>query len=188
MGGVAPDYPIRTERLLLRPFTGLDLEALHSWQSREDVVRYLYGGPRTLEESADQLMTRAAVPWPSKAGEDLSLAVELDGEVVGEVVLKWLSEANRQGEIGYVLHPDHHGRGIAVEASEVLLRLAFEELGLHRVVAQCDPRNTASWRVMEKLGMRREAHFRHNEVFKGEWGDVYVYALLEDEWSASSGT
>ncbi|MFF5096836.1 MULTISPECIES: GNAT family N-acetyltransferase [Actinosynnema] len=183
-----PDYPIRTERLLLRPFTGADLDALHSWQSREDVVRYLYGGVRTLEESADQLMSRAAVTWPSKAAEELSLAVELDGEVVGEAVLKWLSEEHRQGEIGYVLHPDHHGRGIAVEASEALLRLAFEGLGLHRVIAQCDPRNTASWRVMEKLGMRREAHLRHCEVFKGEWGDVYTYALLEDEWSASSGT
>lgn len=177
-----PDYPIRTERLLLRPFTPADHAALHSWQSHPDVVRYLYGGTRTPEETAESLALKCSVTWPAKAGDHLALAVERDGEVIGEVVLKWHSEEHRQGEIGYIFHPDHRGRGYATEASRVVLRLAFENLGLHRVTASCDARNEASWRVMERLGMRREAHFRHNEWFKGGWGDEFVYAVLEDEW------
>ncbi|GGP64714.1 GNAT family N-acetyltransferase [Saccharothrix coeruleofusca] len=177
-----PDYPIRTERLLLRPFTPADHAALHSWQSRPDVVRYLYGGPRTHEQTAESLALKCSVTWPSEEGQHLALALQRGDEVIGETVLKWHSREHRQGEIGYILHPDHHGRGYATEASRAMLRLAFENLGLHRVTASCDARNEASWRVMERLGMRREAHFRHNEWFKGGWGDEMIYAMLEDEW------
>ncbi|MEU6152023.1 GNAT family protein [Actinosynnema sp. NPDC047251] len=180
-----PAYPIRTERLLLRPFTHADHAALHSWQSLPEVVRYLYGEAKTPEETTESLALKTAVTWPAKEGEHLSLAVEHDGRVIGETVLKWLNEEHRQGEIGYIFHPDHYGRGYATEASRVMLRLGFENLGLHRIVASCDASNGASWRVMERLGMRREAHFRHAEVFKGAWGEEFVYAILEDEWRAS---
>jgi RimJ/RimL family protein N-acetyltransferase len=179
---IEPDFPIRTERLELRPFTPDDFAALHSWQSRPDVVRYLYGEARTPEQTADNLAGKIAVTWPPKGGEWLFLAVVRSGKVIGEVVLKHLNEEHRQGEVGYIFHPDHHGRGYATEAAREVLRLGFENLGLHRIVASCDARNDASWKVMERLGMRREAHFRHNEVFKGEWGEEFVYAILEDEW------
>ncbi|MEU5692994.1 GNAT family protein [Actinosynnema sp. NPDC020468] len=181
---MAPDYPIRTERLSLRPFDLDDRAALYSWQAREDVARYLYSAPRSVEESAASLAAKIAVGWPVPEGEMLSLAVERDGVVVGEAVLKHLSEQHRQGEVGYILHPDHHGFGYATEAARAVLRLGFEDLGLHRIAAVCHAGNDASWRVMEKLGMRREAHFRHAVMFKGEWVETVVYALLEDEWRA----
>ncbi|WP_433262148.1 GNAT family N-acetyltransferase [Actinosynnema sp. CS-041913] len=181
-----PHYPIHTERLLLRPFTLADHAALHSWQSRPDVVRYLYGEAKTPEQTTESLAMKAAVTWPGKEGEHLSLAVERDGRVIGEAVLKWLNEEHRQGEIGYIFHPDHHGNGYATEASRAMLRLGFDNLGLHRIVASCDAFNEPSWRVMERLGMRREAHFRHHEVFKGDWGEEFVYAILEDEWRATT--
>ncbi|MCW2947645.1 MAG: GCN5-related N-acetyltransferase, partial [Actinoallomurus sp.] len=91
---------------------------------------------------------------------------------------------HRQGEVGYIFHPDHGGRGYATEAAEVVLRLGFEELGLHRIVGRLDGRNTASARVLERLGLRREAHFVQNELVKGEWTDEVVYAMLADEWRA----
>jgi RimJ/RimL family protein N-acetyltransferase len=75
----------------------------------------------------------------------------------------------------------HHGRGLVREAAVVMLRLGFRELGLHRIIGRCDGRNTASARLMERLGMRREAHFRQNEIVKGEWTDEYVYAMLAME-------
>jgi RimJ/RimL family protein N-acetyltransferase len=177
-----PTYPIQTPRLLLRPFTHNDHAALHSWQSRPDVVRYLYGEARTPEETTESLALKSAVTWPEKEGEHLSLAVELNKEVIGEAVLKYLSEPHRQGEIGYILHPDHQGHGYATEAAGAMLRLGFENLGLHRIIASCDAFNGASWRVMERLGMRKEAHFKHNEIFKGAWGEEFIYAILEDEW------
>ena len=104
--------------------------------------------------------------------------------VIGDATLFLLSAEHRQGEIGFLFHPDHHGRGYATEAAELLLQLAFEEFTLHRVIGRLEPRNEASVRVLERLGMRREAHFVENEFVKGEWQSELVYALLEREWRA----
>lgn len=182
-----PTYPIATRRLLLRPFTMDDLEALHAIQSRPDVTRYLMWGPRSLGEVRDVLAKRARTTTLEAEGETLVLAMGLpdSGALVGDVNLHWISFEHRQGEIGFVLHPDHHGQGLAGEAAAVMLRLGFEELGLHRIIGRCDGRNAASAKVMERLGMRREAHFRQNEIVKGEWTDELVYALLADEWPAA---
>ena len=179
-----PDYPITTDRLLLRPFTPDDLDALNSFQSRADVARYLYWGPRSRAESAAALAKRVHSSTLTKEGQFLAVAVELaaTGQLIGDLNLEWLSSEHRQGEIGFVFHPDHHGKGLAAEATTELLRLGFEDLGLHRIIGRCDGRNTASAALMERLGMREEAHLRENEIVKGEWTDELVYAMLEDEW------
>ncbi len=182
---LTPTYPIITERLLLRPFAAADLDALAAIQSRPEVVRYLYWGPRPRAEVAVALERRLEQTRIVVEGDALVLAVVVreTGTLVGDVMLWWRSAEHRQGEIGYVFHPDHAGRGYATEASRAALRLGFEDLGLHRIAARCDARNVASARVMERLGMRREAHLRENEFVKGEWCDELVYALLEDEWA-----
>jgi RimJ/RimL family protein N-acetyltransferase len=182
-----PTYPIRTRRLLLRPFTADDLAALYAIQSRPDVTRYLLWGPRSLPEVREVLAKRARSVTLEDEGDTLNLAMTLpeSGALVGDVSLHWVSAEHRLGEVGFVLHPDHHGKGYAGEAAAVMLRLGFEELGLHRVIGRCDARNTASAKVLERLGMRREAHFRQNELIKGEWTDELVYAMLADEWPAA---
>ncbi|WP_344865902.1 GNAT family protein [Amycolatopsis ultiminotia] len=179
-----PDYPIVTGRLVLRPFRPEDLDALNSFQSRADVARYLYWGPRSRAESAAALAKRVHSSTVSDEGQFLAVAVELTetGQLIGDLTLEYVSAEHRQGEIGFVFHPDHHGRGLALEAAGELLRLGFEELGLHRIVGRCDGRNQASSALMERLGMRREAHLRENEMVKGVWTDELVYAVLEDEW------
>jgi RimJ/RimL family protein N-acetyltransferase len=124
----------------------------------------------------------------SAEGDTLALAIvprEL-GILVGDCVLTITSGVHRQGEIGFVVHPEHQGRGYATEASHELLRIAFEDLGLHRVVGRLEPRNLASGRVLEKLGMRREAHLVENEFVKGEWQSELVYAILDREWRSGS--
>jgi RimJ/RimL family protein N-acetyltransferase len=180
-----PDYPISTSRLLLRPFRPDDLDALHAIQSREDVTRYLYWDPRSRAEVAEKLAERTAMTAIRKEGDSLLLAVTLrdSGTLIGDVNLWWLSEEHRQGEIGFVFHPDHHGHGYGGEAATEMLRLGFEGLGLHRIIGRADGRNTASARLMEKLGMRREAHLVENEFVKGEWTDEVVYAMLAREWA-----
>src|SRR6266516_2403215 len=148
-----PTYPILTRRLLLRPFAMDDLADLHAIQSRPDVTRYLMWRPRSLAEVREVLAKRARTTTLEDQGDALNLAMTLpeSGTLVGDVSLRWVSAKHRQGEIGFVLRP------------------GFEGLGLHRVVGRCDARNTASAKVMERLGMRREAHFRQNEIVKGEW-------------------
>ena len=187
----APGWPLETERLLLRPFEERDLEALHAIHSDESVVRWLYNDVRTPEESRELLAHKIAGAALRGEGEWLSAAVALrqSGELVGDVSLLWASEVHRQGELGFVFHPSHQGNGYATEASRPMLAFAFEELGLHRVVGRLEPRNAGSARVLEKLGMRREAHLVENEWVKGEWQSELVYALLAREWrDGSPGT
>ena len=186
-----PTYPLRTERLLLRPFDDDDLEAVYETHSRGDITRYLYWEPRTRDEALEMVERRKLETAIETEGDGLHLVAQLHDSpaMVGHVSLQWVSREHRQGEIGFVLHPDHHGRGYATEASAAVLRLGFEGLDLHRIVGRCDGRNIASARVMERLGMRREAHLLENEFIKGEWTDELVYAILADEWrTAGSGS
>ncbi|MFE9655444.1 GNAT family N-acetyltransferase [Micromonospora sp. NPDC006431] len=183
---LVPDLPLRTDRLVLRAFTADDLAALTAYRSRPEVTRYLYHEPYDDAAAAgaiERLRGRTAVRAP---GDVLNLAMVLPatGELIGDVLLTWTSGEHQQGEIGYVLHPDHTGRGYVTEAAREMLRLGFEGLGLHRIVGRLDARNSASARVLERLGMRREAHLRENEFVKGEWTDEVVYAMLGREWRA----
>lgn len=183
---LAPSYPVETERLLLRPIDPVgDVDALHAYQSLPQVCRYVPFEPRTREEIAERLRNPERVLWAlMEPGQALDLAIVLreTGELVGDIVLFWRDATN--GEIGYVVHPDHQGRGIATEAARAMLRLAFEDLGLHRVMARIDQRNPASAAVLTKLGMRREAVLVENEWFKGEWSTEEDFAILDREWRA----
>lgn len=181
-----PTYPIETDRLLLRPYAPADLDAFHAIVRRPDVNRYLYSEPRNRDEAREVLAKLAAKVGIDDDHEDLLLAVVArdSGAVMGHVTLERASREHGQGEIGYVLHPDHHGQGYATEAATPMLRMGFEVLGLHRIVGRLDARNSASARVLERLGMRREAHLRENELVKGEWCDELVYAMLASEWHA----
>jgi RimJ/RimL family protein N-acetyltransferase len=179
-----PTYPVKTARLLLRPFTKDDLTALHSFQSRPDVARYLYWEPRSRAETAKALAGKIENTTLTEPGETLSLAVELveTAELIGDLTLHWISSEHRSGEIGFVFNPKHQGHGYAAESATELLRMGFEDLGLHRIIGRCDGRNIPSASLMEGLGMRREAHLRENELVKGEWTDELVYAMLASEW------
>lgn len=187
---VRPRYPIETARLSLRPVVAGDLDDVHAYYSRPEVTRYLYQDARDLDESREALERYSRLTEIEGDGDGLVLAAVLRdvGRVIGQVNLQWSSEEHRQGEIGFVFNPDYHGRGLAAEAALVMLRLGFEELRLHRVTGRCDARNLASARLMERLGMRREAHLVENEFVKGEWTDELVYAMLEQEWWASRPT
>jgi RimJ/RimL family protein N-acetyltransferase len=102
--------------------------------------------------------------------------------VIRDVRIRAGKLRDRQGEIGWVFHPEYHGRGYATEAARELVQMALDDLGMHRVWAQLDPRNLASARVCERLGMRQEAHLREESWFKGQWGDLAIYAILQTEW------
>ena len=148
--------------------------------------RYLYWGLRSRSELESVLagkIERARLERPGD-GVDFAVIVRATGTLAGSVSLTWPDSEHRQGEIGFILNPAHHGNGYATEAARALLRVAFEELHLHRVCGRVDARNTASARVLERLGMRREAHLVENELVKGEWTDEAIYALLAREWTA----
>ncbi len=92
--------------------------------------------------------------------------------------------AQSKGEIGWSLNPIYQRQGNATEEPQVLLTYGFAHRKLHRITSICDTRNTASFRLMERLGMRREGHLRQSQFIKGSWQDEYIYALFDDEWLA----
>jgi len=151
-------------------------------------VRWLYWGPRSEAEVREWLHGQIARARDApETGVALAVDLIATGEMTGHVSLSVEVPAQRQGEIGFIFHPDHQGSGYATEAARALLALAFEAYGLHRVSGRLEARNVASARVLERLGMRREAHLVENEWVKGEWQSELVYALLEREWRALSG-
>ncbi len=179
-----PTYPLETERLLLRPFNVDDLDAVYGLESRPDVMRFLYWEPRTRDESRVSLERRLKMTAIDEEGGALRLAVLLkeSTELIGDMSLSLRSREHRQGEIGFMFHPAHHGHGYATEAGTAVLKVGFETLGLHRIVGSCDARNVASARLLERLGMRLEATLRETEYVKGVWCDELIYAMLAEEW------
>lgn len=184
-----PLLPARTDRLTLRVAVPGDVDAVHAYRSRPEVCRYLPFEPQTRE----QVSARVASDWQrtelTEPQHALNLVVvdDASGRPIGDTMLRLRSLEDRHAEIGYVFHPDVRGNGFATEAARELLRIGFEDFRLHRISADLDARNGPSARLLERLGMRREAHFRKESRFKGEWADLLVYAMLAEEWDARGG-
>lgn len=184
------EIELRTERLLLRPFREADLDRLAAIQSLPEVARYMYWEPANREEAEALLAQWAAGTRLARDDDAVTLAVIRleDGLMLGQSTVFLRSAEHRQVEVGYVFHPDSGGQGYATEATRAMVDLAFEDLEAHRVFARTDARNTPSAALLRRLGFRQEAHFREAEIFKGEWGDELVFAVLAPEWRAASPT
>jgi RimJ/RimL family protein N-acetyltransferase len=178
--------PLRTQRLRIRALTPADIDDVFAYESDPEVCRYLPYEPRSRDEVAEKLAQWSAALAMAGEGDFWRLAIERAGEpgVIGDIYFALKSTRDGTGEIGWVLHPGHNRHGYMTEAATAILDLAFTELGLHRVTAMLDARNTASAALCLRLGMRREAHFVADQWFKGEWSDTQVYALLAREWAA----
>jgi len=187
-GQALPERTVRTERLTLRAGTADDVEATFAYRRLEPVARWITQLPADLETY------RAAFTDPARLAA--TMIVELDGRIIGDVMLKvedaWAQAEvadqarGAQAELGWVLDPAFTWHGYATEAARELLRVCFEDLGVRRVVAGCFADNEASWRLMERIGMRRETHSVRDGLHRsGQWLDGYAYAVLADEWATA---
>ena len=181
------DLTGETDRMLLRPYRLSDYDDFADMHGREEVARYLLWEPRDAEASRGALQRHRTLTLDNDGDAVILAGFEKDtGAFVGEFVLFLRSVEHRGGEIGYILHPDGQGRGLATEGARAMLQLGFETMRMHRIIARLDARNAASAAVLAKLEMRREAHFARNEIVKGEWTDEVVYAILAEEWASRS--
>ncbi len=182
---------LTTERLLLRAFEESDAPVLYAYRNDPEVSRYQgWETPYSLERALTAIRRKLEHP-PGSPGHYYQVAVELrtTGQQVGDVAFK-VADAEtpddaRLAEIGFTFAREHQGNGYATEAACRLLAYLFEEMAVHRVCAHCDVLNGASSRVLERLGMRREAHVVEAVWFKGYWSSEYVYAILRREWEAA---
>ena len=169
--------PTETQRLILRRFRESDLEDLHAYLANPNVVAFEPYKPMSLAETAENLKWRISTP------EMIAVELKDTGRLIGNVYLG--KREFDSLEIGFVFHDGYWNRGFARESCEKLITLAFQE-GVHRIWAECDPANTHSWKLLERLGFSREAHLRQNVYFwkDGEgnpiWKDTYIYALLNE--------
>lgn len=177
--------PLVTERLTLRALGPDDASFHAALFGRPEVVRYLYDDVLTGEPVLAHLAQRYWHGLPDE-GEFVNLGVAFEGRLIGEVGLGLTSRAYDTYEIGYVFTPESGGQGLATEAVRALVDVVFTHLGAHRVVGCLDARNTASTRLLERLGFRHEALLVANEFVKGEWCDESTYAVLAQEWLARS--
>ncbi|PFU06090.1 GNAT family N-acetyltransferase [Bacillus thuringiensis] len=154
---------IKTERLLIRKFEFKDWQAVHEYTSDINVMKYIPEGVFTEENTRN---------FP---------VVLIDKDIlIGHIVFhKYFGEHTY--EIGWVFNPKYFNKGYASEAAKATLKYGFKEMKLHRIIATCQPQNTPSYRVMEKIGMRREGYFRKCIPHGNEWWDEYYYAILEEE-------
>ena len=180
---VPPVWPLRTERLALRPYEPGDVGAFTAAWASEEWTSLLLSRSMNPAEVAEMVRRRRDLG----DGLFVSLVVEHDGEVVGDSMLHLQGTGLSEGEIGWTILPQHGGRGFATEAARAVLRLGFEHYGLRRVVANLDARNERSAALCERLGMRRESHKIGDFWSKGTWTDSYEYALLAEEWRAARG-
>lgn len=182
---------LETERLILRPFCAGDFAAVHAYGSVPENVKYMLWGPNR-EEDTRAFLRECEADWRADPIRDYEFAVTCkpDGRVIGGCNIM-RGNSSHEAMLGWILHRDYWRQGITPEAARAMLAYCFGTLGLHRVYATCHAENYGSYRVMEKIGMRREAHF-HKSRFKrvgGKevWFDELHYAILKDEWAAQTG-
>lgn len=168
---------IETERLIIKTFTEYDWQDVLAYTSREDVMKYIPEGVFS-EEDAKKFVQ-------DHAGEGAKyFPVRIKGEetIIGHITFfKYFGDHTY--EIGWVFNPNYFNKGYATEAAWAFLNYGFTKMNLHRIIATCQPENIPSYRVMEKIGMRREGYFKKCIPHGDSWWDEYYYAVLAEEWN-----
>jgi ribosomal-protein-alanine N-acetyltransferase len=174
---------LETERLVLREFEESDLQAIQEYASDPEVVRYMGWGPNS-EDDTRAFLKRALEQRRQQPRVEYGLAIILKAESrpIGSGGITIANLDQKEAELGCCFNRHFWGQGYATEAARTFVAFGFEELGLHRIYATCDPANVASAHVMEKIGMQREGRLREHRWRKGRWRDSYLYAILEQEW------
>jgi RimJ/RimL family protein N-acetyltransferase len=176
---------LRTGRLLLRPFSTTDVDDSVAYRDDEEFARYLPWVPQPFtRRDAEEFVARNVLePWETSP----TFAVVLAGCVVGNINLE-VDAKHQNAMLGYAIGRDHWGKGLTPEAGRAVIGWGFDTFKLAKIWASTDLRNQRSWRVMEKLGMRREGVLRSHNVSRGQRIDEVSYGLLREEWDALSGT
>lgn len=173
--------PLALGDLTIRRVILPDTDNLLEYLSDPEVARHQYWEPFTATTVAELLESQSQVRT-GDPGSPLVLVVVFEGKVIGDIQLTITSPEHGQGEVGFSFNSRYGGRGFATRALAATLGFGFVQLGLHRVTAATFVENERAWRLMERVGMRREAHFIHDGFVRGRWVDVFGYAMLADEW------
>jgi [ribosomal protein S5]-alanine N-acetyltransferase len=176
---------LETHRLLMRDFVEADWQAVFAYQSAPLYLRYNSWTHRTESDICKfiQMFIGEQKEQP-RTKFQLAIILKEENQLIGNCGIRINDLEMREANIGYELNTQYWGQGYATEAAQAVVKLGFEELGMHRIWSWCVAQNLASVRVLEKIGMRREGHLREKELIKGRWYDNFLYAILDHEWKA----
>jgi RimJ/RimL family protein N-acetyltransferase len=182
-------FRLETDRLIIRRFTNDDLEAFLAYRNDPEVAKWQGWSVPYPREKAVEFIEEMKNRDPNEPGEWLQIAIvtKAENEFIGDGAFFIKKDDNRQAYVGCTIAQKHWRKGYGVEATRRLLEYLFETRGIHRVIAETDVENAASYSTLERLGFRREAHLVENIWFKGNWASEYHYAMLEREWKLLSG-
>ena len=181
--GLNERVELRTERLLLRPFEFGDVDDVLAYASEPDVGRYLLlPRPYTRDNAVEYVARQVLEEWSTRP----AFAIVFEGHVVGGIGLR-VDERDKRAELGYALGKPQWGRGLTPEAAGAVVGWGFERYALNKVGAYAALNNRQSWRVMEKLGMTREAVLRSHAKLWDEYVDDVYYGVLRKEWESGAG-
>lgn len=175
-----------TPRLTLREFVLDDWQAVLDYQRDPCYLRFYHGEDRT-EADAREFVAGFVASQRQTPRWRYQLAITLRGHLIGNCGIRVHDFRQREAHIGYELDHRFWGHGYGTEAAREIVRFGFETLNMHRIWAECVAENTASARVLERVGMQREGCLREKEFIKGRWHDRLIYAVLESEWAGLSG-
>jgi RimJ/RimL family protein N-acetyltransferase len=179
---------ITTSRLCLRRISEGDIDALYAIFSNPEVMRYWSSPPIPDRDAAtDRLSNELHGDFEQRKFLKWGIAQRTDDTLIGTATLFNLDLDHRRAEIGYALGRAHWGNGYMNEALRALLAYTFDELNLHRLEADVDPRNIASIKTLERLGFQREGYLRERWQVAGEIQDAFFYGLLRPDWERVSG-
>ncbi len=174
--------PIATERLSLRAMRVSDAPDMFAYAHRDDVTEYLtWFSHRRLEDTRDYL-TEVGRRYRTGDFYDWAIICREDGRMIGTCGFTSFNYNSDSAEVGYVLNPDYHGRGLATEALRAVMNFGFQELSLHRIEAHYIEGNTASRRLMERVGMQFEGYAREAMLIKGRYRTIGTCAILRREY------
>ena len=177
---------ILTQRLRLSRLVAIDAPALFEYRSDTEVCRFQSFSPGSLAD-AESFIARIEANGFDTPGTWFQFAIRLRESdlVVGDIGAHFVRNDPRQVEIGFTVSPAYQRQGFGSESVSGLISYLLSDCGKHRVFASVDPRNESSVRLLRRVGMREEAHFRQSLWFKGEWVDDMVFGVLESEWGGS---
>jgi len=179
---------LESSRLILRPLTPADVDDVLEYQSNPAVIRFIPWPVRDREMVAEAITKLLEFIASGEPGLNQTYAMQLksSGKVIGQVNYMFKDGHDFQREIGYVINPAFGGQGYVHEALVAMVTHVFDKGDVQRVYAKIDARNTASEKVAQRLGMRKEAHHLQDDFFKGEWTDSLIYAVLKSEWAPTA--
>jgi len=175
---------ITSERLMLRPIQLGDSALIFAYRSDSAANQYQGWIPKTVDD-VDDFITNRTAPEINLSGTWFQLVIikKDTDELIGDIGVHFLNSDGCQVELGITLNENHQGKGFATEALKGVINFLFDDLNKHRITASIDPRNLKSIQLFERLGFRKEAHFKQSILIKGGWVDDLIYAILKDEWS-----